>query len=143
MKSDGGNQKPDFEGAKEEKVLRAYARALAEGAFADLKKLYEKEKHILDGAGYAKGGALKPAGITIVGEIPTETYDFCRPLARPEKIKTAAVISAPGVPPYLLVTFTDGAAGTMPLDGPALFNLNNEVAAALSVHLCPSDGGGG
>lgn len=55
------------------------------------------------------------------------------PMAEP--IKSVAVISAPGVKPQITFTLPDGQHFGMLLDGPALFNLNQEVTAAIGQYL--------
>ncbi len=98
---------------------------------------------------WASGGPFKGDG-DVVGVFPDEFVipHLARHMAKKAgaaalKIKTVAVISGPGVDPYLRISFEHGTPFTMPLDGPALFNLNNEVAAALAHHLHRPYGGGG
>ncbi|PCI51934.1 MAG: hypothetical protein COB49_00590 [Alphaproteobacteria bacterium] len=97
-----------------------------------------------------KGGTFSPALKQLLSErarisdaLDQALDNWKFHLSKNKKIKTVAVISAPGIETCLQVGFEDGKSFRLPLDGPALFNLNNEVAAALSKHLHRPYGGKG
>lgn len=94
------------------------------------------------GVPFAQGGDVKGDG-GFPGLVANELIMPCSASRRQSlapQIKTIAVTSAPGVTPYLRVSFKGGGTYVMGLDGPALFNLNNEVASALSCYLHKPDG---